>query len=80
MIGDMFYMPTVPSLDSVYDKIKGQDWPAIAPTDQISFDEMISGHMVSHWIVVLYFYGWAHHVMNYLRKISSFFYVATIKG
>ncbi len=40
MIGDMFYMPTVPSLDSVYDKIKGQDWPAIAPTDQISFDKL----------------------------------------
>ena len=43
----------------------------VRSTDQISFDEMISGHMVSHWIVVLYFYGWAHHVMNYLRKVHG---------
>jgi hypothetical protein len=40
----------------------------VSSTDKISFDEMIMGHLISHWIVVLYFYGWAHHVINYLRQ------------
>jgi hypothetical protein len=44
MIGDTFYMPEVPSLDnvlvSVYDRIKGHNWPIVAPTDQISFEKL----------------------------------------
>jgi putative methyltransferase len=40
----------------------------VRSTDRITFEDMLQGHLVAHWLVVLYFYGWAHHVMAWLRK------------
>jgi len=41
----------------------------VKSTNCITYDEMIQGHLVSHWLIVLYFYGWAHHVMNYMKQM-----------
>jgi len=39
----------------------------VRSTDRITFEEMLEGHMLAHWLVVLYFYGWAHHAINYVK-------------
>ncbi len=40
-------------------------------TKNLSFDDIIKGHLFSHWIVVFYYYGWAHYVMKYLKVTNG---------
>jgi hypothetical protein len=32
---------------------------------------MIQGHLIAHWLVVLYFYGWAHYAIDYVKKVHG---------
>lgn len=43
----------------------------VRSTDRISFEEMLEGHLVAHWLVVLYFYGWAHLAIDYVKKTQG---------
>jgi len=40
MIGETFYMPTIPHLNTKYPIFAGADWPAEGPVDQESFDNL----------------------------------------
>lgn len=44
---------------------------AVYETDQISKDQTIQGHLFAHWLIVMYYYGWAHFIMKYLKKKFS---------
>lgn len=44
---------------------------AVYETNTATFDDMIRGHMMSHWIVVFYYYGWAHYIIEYISKIKN---------
>lgn len=39
---------------------------AVYRTRTVDLETTIQGHMISHWLVVLYYYGWAHAVMDYV--------------
>jgi hypothetical protein len=43
----------------------------VRSTDTISFNDMIQGHLVAHWLIVLYFYGWGHYTINYMKKVHG---------
>jgi len=40
----------------------------VRSTDRITFGEMLEGHLIAHWLVVLYFYGWGHFAIDYVKK------------
>jgi radical SAM superfamily enzyme YgiQ (UPF0313 family) len=46
---------------------------AVYATNTSTFEETIEGHMIAHWLIVFYYYGWAHSLMNYCQntKIAS---------
>lgn len=43
----------------------------VCSTDSVSFDDMIEGHLIAHWLIVLYFYGWGHYVIDYLNRAHN---------
>jgi hypothetical protein len=44
---------------------------AVCATKQISTDQTIQGHLFAHWLIVMYYYGWAHFIMKYLKNKFS---------
>jgi hypothetical protein len=64
---------TVP-LDTFWLKVEdpetyiNEDVYAVYATDTVDLDITVQGHMFSHWIIVLFYYGWAHHLMQYMRS------------
>jgi len=40
---------------------------AVSATATASHRDVLQGHMIAHWLVVLFYYGWAHQVMTWLR-------------
>lgn len=40
---------------------------AVIETSTASYEDYLHGNMIGHWVGVLYYYGWGHHVMRYLR-------------
>jgi len=59
---DMFWVEIPNDEDFVIETVN-----AVYSTDTVSFNEMLQGHMFAHWLVVLYYYGWAHYVMRWLK-------------
>lgn len=41
---------------------------AVYGTDHATQQETVEGHMFAHWLIVMYYYGWAHFVMKYLKN------------
>ena len=41
---------------------------AVYGTDHATQKETVDGHMFAHWLIVMYYYGWAHFVMKYLKN------------
>lgn len=49
-----------------YDDVVPERVLAVRATAQASWEHMIQGHLFAHWLVVLYYYGWAHYVLRWL--------------
>jgi putative methyltransferase len=54
-----------------YDDVVPERVDAVKSTQHITFDEMIQGHLFAHWLVVLYYYGWAHYVLRWLNAAQG---------
>lgn len=50
-----------------YDDVVPERVLAVKATAHVDAREMIQGHLFAHWLVVLYYYGWAHYVMRWLH-------------
>jgi radical SAM superfamily enzyme YgiQ (UPF0313 family) len=44
---------------------------AVCSTEQSSKEQTVEGHMFAHWLIVMYYYGWAHYIMKYLKNKLS---------
>ena len=64
---------TVP-LDTFWLKVEdpetyiNEDVYAVYATDTVDLDTTVQGHMFAHWMIVLFYYGWAHYLMQYMRS------------
>jgi len=64
---------TVP-LDTFWLKVEdpetyiNEDVYAVYATDTVDLDITVEGHMFAHWMIVLFYYGWAHYLMQYMRS------------
>lgn len=45
-----------------------EDVYAVYETQTVDLETALEGHMFSHWMIVLYYYGWAHYIMRYMRN------------
>jgi len=41
---------------------------AVYSTNTATFDSMLEGHMFSFWLILLYYYGWGHYIIETLAK------------
>lgn len=53
---------------------------AVYATRTADYNQVIQGHMLAHWLVVLYYYGWAHVILDYLTKITGYSQVKLIEN
>lgn len=44
---------------------------AVYETDTASYQDVIDGNMFAYWFIVLYYYGWANAVIEYLVKTQN---------
>jgi hypothetical protein len=71
-------------LDTFWLSIPGPDYvietvDAVTGTETADFQEVIQGHMLAHWLIVLYYYGWGHVVLEYLHRVQHIKHVDAIK-
>lgn len=45
-----------------------EDVYAVYGTKTVDLESTINGHIFSHWLVVMYYYGWGHYIMTYMRN------------
>lgn len=60
---DTFYL----SVEDLEDYIVEKTY-AVVETDSASKKEVLSGHLLSHLLIVLYYYGWGHYLLEYLNS------------
>lgn len=58
---DTFWL-RVPDEEYVFEMVE-----AVTATKAVDFDGMIQGHMIAFWLIVLYYYGWAHTIMDWMH-------------
>jgi radical SAM superfamily enzyme YgiQ (UPF0313 family) len=44
---------------------------AVHSTEHVSKEQTVQGHLFAHWLIVMYYYGWAHFIMKYLKNKLS---------
>ena len=44
---------------------------AVTSTKTASYEDFLNGNMIGHWLVVMYYYGWANVIMQYMREVRS---------
>jgi putative methyltransferase len=44
---------------------------AVTSTGSASYEDYLKGNMIGHWLVVMYYYGWANMIMQYLRQTNN---------
>jgi radical SAM superfamily enzyme YgiQ (UPF0313 family) len=37
-------------------------------TKYLTFEDVVKGYMFAHWLIVMYYYGWAHYIMKYVKS------------
>lgn len=52
---------------------------AVISTSSVDFDTMIEGNMLAHWLIVFYYYGWAHAVIEFISKSQELTQLDVIK-
>jgi putative methyltransferase len=70
---DTFWL-RVPDDDYVFETVE-----AVTATRQVTFDDVLQGHMISYWLIVLYYYGWAHVVMDWLSRKKQISHINIIQ-
>ena len=60
---DTFYL----SVDDLKDYIVEKTY-AVTETSTASADDVIKGNLISHLLIVFYYYGWGHYILEYLNK------------
>lgn len=60
---DTFWMKIPDSPDYVIETEE-----AVIATNSASYEDFLQGNMIGHWVGVLYYYGWAHYVMRWMRQ------------
>lgn len=60
---DTFYL----SVDDLEDYIVEKTWGVIG-TNAASPEEVYRGHLLSHLLIVMYYYGWGHYMLEYLNS------------
>lgn len=60
---DTFYL----SVDDLQDYIVEKTY-AVVETESASVDLVLRGHLLSHLLIVMYYYGWGHYLMEYLKN------------
>lgn len=53
---------------------------AVTATKHVSFDDMLQGHMISFWLIVLYYYGWGQTVLDWLNSNLDIGHVDIVKN
>lgn len=48
-----------------------EDVFAVTATKSASKEEVIEGHLIAFWLIVLYYYGWAHYIMKYVKTVHG---------
>jgi hypothetical protein len=43
----------------------------VTSTRSASYEDYLNGNMIAHWLVVMYYYGWANTIMQYLRQTKG---------
>jgi putative methyltransferase len=61
---DTFWL-TVQDVDNYVVETMG----TVYSTKDLSFEEVIKGYMFSHWLIVMYYYGWGHYIMKYTKSV-----------
>jgi hypothetical protein len=59
---DTFWL-RVPDDEYVFEMVD-----AVTATKQVTYQDMLQGHMISFWLIVLYYYGWAQTVLDWLYR------------
>ena len=70
---DTFWL-RVPDHEYVFETVD-----AVTATRQVTFDHMLQGHMISYWLIVLYYYGWAHVIMDWLVRRNQISHINIIR-
>lgn len=60
---DTFWMRIPDSPDYVVEMEE-----VVIATNTASYEDFLKGNMIGHWVGVLYYYGWAHYVMRWMRQ------------
>lgn len=60
---DTFWMKIPDSPDYVVETEE-----AVIATNSATYEDFLQGNLIGHWVGVLYYYGWAHYVMRWLRQ------------
>jgi radical SAM superfamily enzyme YgiQ (UPF0313 family) len=60
---DTFYL----SVEELEDYIVEKTY-AVVETESAPSDAVLRGHLLSHLIIVLYYYGWGHYLLEYLNN------------
>jgi putative methyltransferase len=53
---------------------------AVYATNTVDFNSMISGHMLSFWVILLYYYGWGHYIIEAMSKHSNMSQTEIVKS
>jgi radical SAM superfamily enzyme YgiQ (UPF0313 family) len=60
---DTFYL----SVDDLEDYIVEKTWGVIG-TNAANPEEVYRGHLLAHLLIVMYYYGWGHYMLEYLNS------------
>jgi len=71
---DTFYL----SVDDLEDYIVEKTWGVIG-TNAANPEEVYRGHLLSHLLIVMYYYGWGHYMLEYLNSKYGFKHIDVIE-
>ena len=71
---DTFYL----SVDDLEDYIVEKTWGVVG-TNAANPEEVYRGHLLSHLLIVMYYYGWGHYMLEYLNSKYEFKHIDVIE-
>jgi hypothetical protein len=71
---DTFYL----SVEDLEDYIVEKTY-AVVETSSASKEEVLKGHLLSHLLIVLYYYGWGHYLLEYLNKKFNYTHIDVVE-
>lgn len=71
---DTFYL----SVEELEDYIVEKTY-AVVETESASRDDVLKGHLLSHLLIVLYYYGWGHYLLEYLHNKHNLSHIDVVE-